>query len=349
MSNNKEILKELAGQLGEAARPQAPDAPKPNRRMRKTDNNEDFILVQAANEAIVEGMGEPDPIDLWHGIWFENEISCLFASSGMGKTILAVQIAEHVAQRVPVLYFDFELTTKQFQRRYTDENGNSHKFPTNLYRAKKQLKNRQWEYFDEKIIDSIEKCLVSSGCKVAIVDNISCVGDKLEEGDAAMELMRRFNYLKEHNGFSFLIIAHTPKRLPYFPITENDLAGSRKLYNSFDSVFAIGKSTKGKNMRYIKVLKQRNSEEKYDENNVIACKIVKDNYCLRFNEITIGPEREHLGKASQNNMEFVNDILELHREGKSLREIEKLLHVSRSTISRIVNAYKGDDEKEKDA
>lgn len=344
MNSNKKILKELAEKLGEAARPQGNEERNAGKQSVQTDDKEEFILVQGANEAIAEGMGEPDPIDLWHGIWFENEISCLFASSGMGKTILAVQIAEHIAQHRPVLYFDFEMTTKQFQRRYTDEDGNIHRFPENLYRAKKQLKNRQWEFFDEKIIDGIEQSLISSGCRIAIVDNISCVGDKLEEGDAAMELMRRFNYLKEHNGFSFLIVAHTPKRLSYFPITGNDLAGSRKLYNCFDSVFAIGKSTKGKNMRYIKVLKQRNCEEKYDESNVIACNIVKENYCLRFSEVGIGPERSHLGKTEQSNMEFVNDVLELHADGKSLREIEKLLHVSRSTISRIINKFK--DEKD---
>jgi len=303
---------------------------------RSTASEDTYIVLQAANEAIDEGIKQPDPRDLWHGIWYENEIACMFASSGRGKTILAVQIAEHIAQTDDVIYFDFELTTKQFQKRYTDENGNVHQFPPRLFRARKELKNRKWEYFDKKIIDNIETILLQSKCKIAIIDNISCVGDRLEDGDAAMELMRRLNYLKEKFNFSFLIVAHTPKIYTYFPITENDLAGSRKLYNSFDSVFAIGKSNKGNNLRYIKVLKERNGEEKYDEANVLVCRIEKKDACLRFIELETSNERAHLGKPSHNNAQFVRDVMELYNEGNSYRDIEGRLHTSKSTVERVV-------------
>ena len=40
-------------------------------------------------------------------------------------------------------------------------------------------------------------------------------------------------------------------------ITSNDLAGSKRLYNFFDSVFAIGKSAQDGGLRYVKQLKVR--------------------------------------------------------------------------------------------
>ncbi len=61
------------------------------------------------------------------------ELSCLFADSNvMGKSILAVQIADRIARTDNVLYLDFELSEKQFQLRYTNEHGElSTPFPTN--------------------------------------------------------------------------------------------------------------------------------------------------------------------------------------------------------------------------
>lgn len=54
--------------------------------------------------------------------------------------------------------------------------------------------------------------------------------------------MIHLNNLKKRYGLSILVLAHTPKRSMECPITSNDLAGSKRLYNFFDSVFAIGKS-----------------------------------------------------------------------------------------------------------
>ena len=74
------------------------------------------------------------------------------------------------------------------------------------------------------------------------------------------------------------------------PITQNDLAGSKKLYNFFDSVFAIGKSAKDENLRYIKQLKVRYGNFEYGGNNVIVCAIEKADDFLRF--VTLGHAAE---------------------------------------------------------
>ena len=85
------------------------------------DFADDYFVLQSANDALEEGKNQPEPRNLWKQIWFENEILCLFSDSNLGKSILAVQIAQDVAYTEKVLYFDFELSVKQFQRRYTDD------------------------------------------------------------------------------------------------------------------------------------------------------------------------------------------------------------------------------------
>ena len=61
-----------------------------------------------------------------------------------------------------------------------------------------------------------------------------------------------------------------PKRDLSSPITQNHLAGSKKLYNFFDSVFAIGMSAKDNRLRYIKQVKVRAGAFKYDASNVLV-------------------------------------------------------------------------------
>lgn len=309
---------------------------------KEKDYADDYFVLQSANEALEEGRNQPEPRNLWKQIWFENEILCLFADSNLGKSILAVQIAQEVAKTEKVLYFDFELTVKQFQRRYTDQDGNLHRFPDNLLRVRKQMNNRTWERFDNNVIIGIEQALLKSNVRVAIIDNITFISDKLEDGDAAMTLMRRFIFLKEKYNFSFLIVAHTPKHFPYSPITENDLSGSKKLYNSFDSVIAIGRSIKGRGQRYLKTLKQRSDEVCYDEHSVLNCHIEKKSAFLYFVFDDTSPEREHLSKPTKNNQQYVDDVMKLYGQGKSTREIGELLNSNKSTVNRVINEHKND-------
>ncbi len=91
--------------------------------------NVGVMNIKTANRTILEASQKPTPRSLWDCFWYEGELSCLFADSNVGKSILAVQIADRIAQTDNVLYLDFELSEKQFQLRYTNEHGNLYSFP----------------------------------------------------------------------------------------------------------------------------------------------------------------------------------------------------------------------------
>src|ERR1700744_3582725 len=94
---------------------------------------EELFTIRTANRWLKEANQRPVPKMLFGKLWYEGELCILFADSNLGKSILAMQIANAIstgesmkpftyeAEAQPVLYFDFELTEKQFEARYSVE------------------------------------------------------------------------------------------------------------------------------------------------------------------------------------------------------------------------------------
>ena len=87
----------------------------------KNTFNEDSFEYTTMNDIIAEGMKQPKREPLYKNLWYENELCVLFGASNCGKSIYAMQIAKHVAQKQPILYFDYELNIQQICDRYTNE------------------------------------------------------------------------------------------------------------------------------------------------------------------------------------------------------------------------------------
>ena len=170
------------------------------------------MSIKTANRTILEASLLPTPRALWDSFWYEGELSCLFADSNVGKSILAVQIADRIARTDNVLYLDFELSEKQFQLRYTSEHGKPYTFPERLYRVSLDCNSLLEADFEEAIMGGIEQMALQTGCKIFIVDNLTYLCCAMEKGDAAGRLMIQLNNLKKKYGLSVLVLAHTPKR-----------------------------------------------------------------------------------------------------------------------------------------
>lgn len=299
-----------------------------------------ILSIKSANQTVIEASMQENPKELYGEFWFEHEICCLYADSNAGKSILSVQIANDIAKTQKVLYFDFELSGKQFQLRVTDEHGNLHKFPSNLYRVEADL-SKLTDFkmpFEDIILDNIEQAAVATGAKVLIIDNISVLCTKMEKGEDAAVLVQRLRALKIKYGFSILIVAHTPKRNMSMPITQNDLAGSKKLFNFIDSAFAIGKSDQSDNMRYVKQIKVRNCEMRYGSDNVVVCRVEKVDSMVRF--VPQGNDIESRHLRVFNREEQITEVTRLSDEGLSLRQIEERTGISKSKVDRLLKQAK---------
>lgn len=67
------------------------------------------MSIKTANWTILEASLLPTPRALWNSFGYEGELSCVFADSNVGKSILAVQIADRIARTDNVLYLDLSL------------------------------------------------------------------------------------------------------------------------------------------------------------------------------------------------------------------------------------------------
>lgn len=317
------------------------------RNFRNCANRSGMLRWATANEAMREAAERPQPEALWLTLWHEGELCCLFADSNAGKSVYAVQIAEEIAKKRSVLYIDFELSDKQFQMRYTDDSGNTHQFPDNLIRVwlDPEAFDLSHGSFEERVLEDIAGAAEKCGAKVVIVDNLSFLCMNMEKGVDAGELMRGLIRLKRQNGLSILVIAHTPKRSPFNPITQNDLAGSKRLMNFFDSAFAIGKSARDPGLRYVKQIKVRSCAEEYGADNVIVYSLEKEGSWLKFSPRGFSSEREHLkeeGEQDKAEREERNArIMQLHSQGWSTRKIAEEVGISNVSVSKVIKSAGG--------
>ncbi len=314
-----------------------------------------LFTVKPANVFLEEAQKRPIPKKLFSEFWYEGELSILFADTNVGKSILAVQIGNSVAsgtsisgfsmsaQEQKVLYYDFELSDKQFQNRYSLNYTINFEFSRNFYRAEINSDTdipSRFKTFEEFLYYSLERDIIETESKVLIIDNITYLKTDTERAKDALPLMKFLKSLKNKYGLSILALAHTPKRDSTRPITVNDLQGSKMLSNFCDSIIAIGKSSKGENLRYIKQIKERATEKIYGEDHVIICEITKPNNFLHFEFKEYDEEKEHLKQLTEDERslrEFRSR--EFFDEGKSNVEIAKHFGVSEGAVRKWKKKY----------
>jgi len=324
--------------------------------LNQPQKHDNTLIVRGANYWVDEARSKAIPQMLFGKFWHQGEVCILFADSNLGKSILAVQIADAIskgkgaspfeveAAAQPVIYCDFELTNKQFEARYSVNYEDHYRFDPNFLRAELNTNPEMLEdadNFDETLICDLEESVIVNKAKVVIIDNLTYLRNETEQAKDALPLMKRLKLLKNSYDLSILVLAHTPKRDLSQPITRNDLQGSKMLMNFCDSAFTIGESNAHSGVRYLKQIKQRNTEQIYGESNVCLCKIAKPHNFLQYEFINFGKEWEHLTRKKTDNRDedLINKVIELKAADYSLREIGRELGITHQRVDRIVKAY----------
>jgi predicted ATP-dependent serine protease len=304
------------------------------------DLNNVFI-VKTANTWIQESKTQPIPRMLFGELWFENEWCILFSDAGVGKSILAVQIAEAISsgnkhelfpvevEPQPVLYFDYELSAKQFEKRYSKDYKEHFIFNDNFYRVSINKNTDDVSSFQEHIYSAIEAAIIRYKAKVVIIDNITYLSMiSTDSAKDSLPLINQLLRLKNRFGISLLTLHHTPKRDKSQPITENDLAGSKMFSNFCDALMTIGVSAKDNMTKYIKQIKIRSGAHLYGSENVIVANVERVHNYLQFSFTGFGSEREFLKELSEREKKDIDDvILDMMKTDDSLslrKAVEKL-------------------------
>jgi len=317
-------------------------------------NKSQVLKCRSANDVLRDAESQAIPKMLFSECWFEGEISFLFSDTNLGKSILAVQIAQSIANGEPVegfkmeadpqpvLLLDFELSGKLFQNRYSDNYQNNFTFSEKFYRAEFDPDSFDREgKFEDLVFQDIAKILKEKNTKVLIIDNLTWLRTETEKAKDALPLMKQLKRLQKEQNLSILILGHTPKRSDMTPISTNDLSGSKHLMNFCDSAFAIGRSHLDPKLRYLKQVKVRSCDFVFDAGNVCIMRIdkIKPNF-TGFEVLAYEPESKHLKPAKEVESEIVNQkIYEMHSAGKSNREIARELSTNHTKVSRVLKSY----------
>jgi len=309
--------------------------------------------VETGNRWMELGEREPAAKMLFGEFWHRGELCFLFADTNIGKSVLATQIANSIALGKPiapftlrtkparVLYVDFELTAKQFYKRYKNAKG-TYNFTDNFFRAQFNPEHQMpdsYSNYDMYLLAAIEYKLRQVNATVIIIDNITCLRGGTENSSVALNLMKNLKELKAQYGLSILVLAHTPKlRNVGSPISADDLHGSKLLINFADSAFAIGASSTHQRLCYLKQIKQRYTAQVYGENNVCLCRIQKPGKFLQFRFIGNSPESQHLRNRNIYNRDLLSKkAAELSANGLSQRQISRELNVSTGYVNKLLH------------
>lgn len=300
--------------------------------------------ILTMNEVCDKAEKQPELCTLFKGLWYEGELCILYADTNVGKTILSMQMADHIARSGKrVLYVDKEMSQRGILNRSVDQDKTRHIFPNTLFRLGDEDMSRllgeadtsgQGGYKDE--LNIIEEAALQTGSTVLIIDNITALCSGSEIGETASDFIKALLEMRTENNWSILLIAHTPKLDRTQPLTTDSMGGSKRIISLADSAFVIGEVCGQPNKRYIKQTKVRNAEKRYHENNVMICRIERIDGLLCFVEEGHGCELDLLQRQrkgiSQITDEQGQQIINLRKQGLSLRKIAEITGVKKTTV-----------------
>lgn len=313
-------------------------------------------IPRSLTDRLHDARNQPELEPLIGDFWYSGELHILFADTGVGKSLMAIQIADALTKHrrhlelvgpstpLKVLVYDFELSDRQVRKRYTDATtGVEYTFMPTLLCDTIDYVVLDDEYpgmaVDKAILERMKRDVAATQVDVVIIDNMTYLTTQsAQETQAAVDLMKSLLQLKREAGVSILVVAHTPKIPQSRPITVNDLAGSKQLANFADSVSALGRSSQGADIVYRKQVKpSRSGLHIYDDRNVIVCRrLMASNGFLGFELVGKEAEAAHLRQDEPDERSSKRERANvLYAEGMSLADIaENVLgdRLKKSTI-----------------
>ena len=233
----------------------------------------DYISVKNGKELFSTAVeSDKAPRQIFGNFLYEGELSILFGDAGVGKSILAYDIAFFVSggghkweglesPNISTLYLDLGMSTKQFVSRYKTAEPY---IPDTFHRAMID----STKLSEKEILPEVTRLIVGTQStdyppKFIIVDNITNGFGTMTAATKMRDLLSELKNLKEKFGLTMLLIANSKKQKLRI-IKLNDLGGWTNHINFIDSIFAISSSQVGNEFKYIKQIKSR-ADEKTDE------------------------------------------------------------------------------------
>ena len=268
----------------------------------------------------------------------------LFGPSGVGKSILAVQIGEALARgrnlegfRMPtgrrrVLYVDLVLRDEQFQARYSYRPPQM--WPLERYRFAERLYRDRPRSADD-LCDWLRATVRENRFEVVIIDDLSALSRTADGTRETLALMRELRRVRDELNISILVLTDSAEAGRSGLVRETDLKRSRVLCRAADSVFAIGRHPRSASDCYLVQTRSACAPIFWTEENAPVCRASQDESgFLRF----VFDER-FAPRMSESERLLICRVKALRVGGLTYREVEKELGVSKSQAARLYKKW----------
>lgn len=326
----------------------------------RTEDSTDTIEIRSANGWVREGRAEPMPKTLFGDLWLEGEMAVLFGETGSGKSVLATAIAESLARGRSVhpfentmrprnvLYVDLDLSSKQFEVRYTADHDHAKgEFSRKPYRFSERLQRIELRpemlprskdaEFEIDLRRMLAALVERARANVLIIDSLSHVKRTADETRGWVAVLKELKRLKQDASVSILVLAGTLKRATWRTILPGDVQGSRAVANFADNIFAIGRSRREPDQRYIKHVRPRSSELVFGTDHVPLFRIAKTGgnfLTFEFLEFSSEGDLIRVAAGPGPDASMIETVKSLSGSGMSIRRIAAELDISRSRVHR---------------
>ncbi|MEQ1762071.1 MAG: AAA family ATPase [Pyrinomonadaceae bacterium] len=290
---------------------------------------------------------------LFGELWMTGELCVMFGEPGIGKSLLAVQIADSINRGNPigpfrltakpqkVLYVDLEKTADQFKQRYSAR-GEGENSRTRRYKFSRHFHRAVPAAGSAVPIRQLEKMVEQGGAKIVIIDNLPHLVASGRPSQAG-RVMRELRRLRTAYGLSILVITQTSRSTSRRGIAAADMTWSQTITALADNIFAVGKGSSSSE-RYIKHIKPRLAPLIYGTATVPRFDI--DNIEANF------PQFVHLGFGAEfevreeegDEADLIKQIKSFHESNYSVREIAATLEVPKSTVHRYLQILRATAE-----
>lgn len=271
---------------------------------------------------------------------YEGEIAILFSGAGIGKSQLAMDIAQAVAEdnpihalsdkahiQMPVLYMSSEDMRTAFNTRY-----NMH-WPKNL----EFLNFRHYETVEECLDEISEKIeSINSSCLI-IIDSITSIFDNRISPNKVLFFMNilkvmQQEFAKNNKHLTFLITSHTASESENKKKVDcSEMSGGINWHRLADSNMALTKNPEN-GYRYLESKKRRNRE---DDHLTYVMKLQKNPH-LHFQYVkTLGDEKNKKGGKVYRSE--ADKMKRLAANGLSISEIANKMGRDPKTVKKILN------------
>lgn len=309
----------------------------------RTTRDTGLGTIKKANECVAREDRGP----LFDEFWNDGELAVLFGPAGVGKSVLAVQVADALARGRPmdgfnmpedrrrVLYVDMKLTEDQFGERYT--------FEKDYYSPAKRFRHSENLYIGcphdtSQLCDYLREKIAEKHISVVVIDDASEFRSTYDGTRETLIVMRQLRRLQRELGISVLVIASSRQPGITGMVTENDLMRSRVLCETADSAFALGAHPTDRTWRYLMQIRSRSDALYWTGGQLPYCRMSKTddgNLAFKFDD-------RFLPEYDEETRKLIVAIKHRHDEGASFRLIAEDLGIPVSRAHRLFKKWRPD-------